>query len=124
MAQGSVGNGWIESIHRQGFSAADDNAPLGILRGLAAVHVAMTQRHDGLTVFPTIQGVIQRLPVKLADAFQIGVAVGGDFRDIAGAQEGNRQAPGGDVALPVAERRNQSIQFQVASTRCGRSQRP
>ncbi len=79
----------------------------------------MTQRHDGLTVFLALQGVIQRFPVKLTHPFQIGVAVAGDFRDIAGAQKGNCQTPGGNLALPVVQRRNQSIQFQIAGRGAG-----
>ena len=48
MAERGIGDAGVEHIRGQGFGAADDDAAFGFLRYLAADHVAMAERDDGL----------------------------------------------------------------------------
>jgi hypothetical protein len=83
VAQGGVGDPGIEHRGRQRLGAADDDAALGVDRGLAVDHVAVAHGQDRLAGFAARLRQREGLPVEQGDAVQVGVAFDRGLRHVA-----------------------------------------
>ena len=114
MAERGIGDVGVEQRAGQHFRAADDDAPLGVFRNLAAGHVAVAKRDQRLAGQPPRAGVRLDLPIERVDALDIGITVRFQARYVGQAQKRDRQAPGGDCAGTVAQRHKQSFEVDLA----------
>ncbi len=113
VAEGGVGDGLGKQAGRQRLGVADDDIALGILRYCATGHVCVAQGDQRLAGLAHGFGGGDQPLVHLADAGQVVVAglAAGDFGR---AQEGQGEAPGGDLAAGVVQRQQQAVVVELA----------
>ena len=122
VAQRDVRDVGAEHRRRQRFRAADHDAAFGIGRRVAADHVAVTHREDGLARRCAGAGQFVCLRVEQPDAGQVGVedvAAGRAFRGrharhVARPQERDRDAPGVHGAVLACQRDDEAFEVDVA----------
>ena len=113
VAKRHVGNRRIENAGRQGFGAADHDAPLRFLGNLAAGQMAVAQRNDRLPRLTRGIGKLEGLLVQIANPGHVRIGRGFDARHVARPQKRHRDAPGAHLASPVFERHHQPRQIDT-----------
>lgn len=112
MTEGYVGDLLRKQAGGQRFDVADDQVSLGVFGNRAAGHVCVADGDQCLSRRATgVRGGNQAF-VHLADTGQVIVAepASGDF---GGTQEGQGQAPGGDLAIRVVQGQQQAIAIEA-----------